>query len=319
MLTPSQLVHLHLLLNHFPTVGMVVGFGLFLLALLRKSDDLKRGGLAIFFAIALISLPTYMSGYSAQKAVRGMQTVSQNLVDLHQRSALLALIFMEALGIVAWYGLWSSHRRISVSPRITAAVIALSALTLVLMGSAANIGGEIRHPEIMSEAEAAVPTAGFAAPRWLSSEFITRYQYNRPWAWKTLETIHFIGLCLLFGVVLVINLRLLGWMRHAPVEGFHRLLPWAVWGFIINSVTGMMFFIGQAFQYIENPAFHLKMLCILLAGGDALYLTWHDEVWDMNSGATGSTLVKVLAASQIALWIGVIYFGRMLPYIGNAF
>ena len=48
MLTPTDLVHIHLLLNHFPTVGMVVGFGLFLLALLKKSDDLKRGGLAVF-------------------------------------------------------------------------------------------------------------------------------------------------------------------------------------------------------------------------------------------------------------------------------
>ena len=43
MLTPSELVHLHLLLNHFPTVGMIVGFGVFLLALVKKSEDLKRG------------------------------------------------------------------------------------------------------------------------------------------------------------------------------------------------------------------------------------------------------------------------------------
>jgi hypothetical protein len=319
MLTPSDLVHLHLLLNHFPTIGLVIGFGLFLLALLRKSADLKRGGLAVFFAIALISLPTYMSGYSAQKSLRGVRTVSQDVIGLHQRAALFALMFMEALGVVAWYGLWRSRGRTPLGTRMTAAVVLLSAVTIGLMGSAADIGGEIRHPEILSEPQAAVSTDGIAAPRWLSSEFITRYQYNHPWAWKTLETIHFIGLCLLFGVVLVTNLRLLGWMRDAALAGFHRLLPWGVWGFVANSVTGMLFFIGQAFQYIENPAFHLKVLCILLAGGEVLYLTWHEEVWEMERGANGSTLVKVLAASQIVLWVGVIYFGRMLPYIGNAF
>ena len=43
MLSPSELVHLHLLLNHFPTVGMIVGFGIFFLALVKKSEDLKRG------------------------------------------------------------------------------------------------------------------------------------------------------------------------------------------------------------------------------------------------------------------------------------
>ena len=319
MLRPSDLVHIHLLLNHFPTVGMVVGFGLFLLALLQRSEDLKRGGLAVLFVIALLSLPTYMSGYSAQKSVRGMPGVSQAVIDLHQRSALLALIVMEATGIVAWYGLWYSRRRVSLSPRITAAVILLAAATIGLMGSAANVGGEIHHPEILSDTNTPVATEGLLAPRWLASDFITKYQYTHPWAWKTLETIHFIGLCLLFGVVLVANMRLLGWMRDAPLEGFHRLLPWGVWGFVANSVTGMMFFIGQAFQYIENPAFHLKILCILLAGADVLYLTWHDEVWAMKAGESAPPLVKALAASQIVLWIGVIYFGRMLPYIGDAF
>src|SRR5262245_50371079 len=319
MLTPSDLVHIHRRLNHFPIVGMIVGCGLFLLALAKQSEDLKRGGLAVFFAIALISLPTYMSGYSAQKSLRGVRTVSQDVINFHQRSALLALIFMEATGVVAWYGLWCSRRRASMGPRITAAAVLLSAVTIGLMASAANVGGEIHHPEILTDPDLPISPEGILAPRWLASEFITKYQYSHPWAWKSLETIHFMGLCLLFGVVLVANLGLLGWMRNAPLEGFHRLLPWGVWGFVANSVTGMLFFIGQAFQYIENPAFHLKMLCILLAGADVLYLTWHEEVWEMEAGATASALVRVLAASQIVLWIGVIYFGRMLPYIGNAF
>ena len=319
MVPSSDLVHLHLLLNHFPTVGMIAGFGVFLLALVKKSEDLKRGGLAVMFVIALLSLPTYMTGYSAQKAVRGMAGVSQGVVNLHQRSALMALIFMEATGVAAWYGLWHSRRRSALGTRNTAVVLLLGALTIGLMSSAANVGGEIRHPEILSSPETVAATEGLFAPRWLGSDFITTYQYSHPWAWKTLETIHFMGLCLLFGVVLVGNMRLLGWMRNASLEGFHRLLPWGVWGFVANSVTGMLFFIGQAFQYIDNAAFHWKILCILLAGADVLYLTWHDEVWDLGPGDSAPAMVKVLAASQIFLWIGVIYFGRMLPYLGNAF
>jgi hypothetical protein len=315
---PSDLVHLHLLLNHFPTVGMIVGFSIFVLALAKKSEDLKRGGFAVLFIIALLSLPTYMTGYSAQKSVRGMPGVVQEVINLHQRSALMGLIFMEATGVAAWYGLWYSRRRTSSGARNTALVLLLGAITIGLMASAANAGGEIRHPEILPTGE--IPaTEGLLAPRWLASDFITRYQNVHPWAWKTLETIHFMGLCLLFGVVVVGNLRLLGWMRNAPLEGFHRLLPWGVWGFVVNSVTGMLFFIGQAFQYIENPAFHLKILCILLAGADVLYLTWHDEVWELGPGDAAPAMVKVLAASQIVLWVGVIYFGRMLPYLGNAF
>src|SRR5690242_13078580 len=151
MLTPSDLVHLHLLLNHFPTVGMIVGFGLFLLAFLNRSEEVRRGAMAVFFAIALISLPTYMTGYSAQQSLRGVRTVSQDVIGFHQRSALFALIFMEATGVVAWYGLWYSRRRRSMGPRITAAAVVLSAVTIVLMAGAANVGGEIRHPEILSD------------------------------------------------------------------------------------------------------------------------------------------------------------------------
>ena len=318
MLTPPQLVHLHLLLNHFPTVGMIVGFGILLLALMARSEDLKRGSFAVLFAIALIALPTYMTGYSAEKAVRKAPGVSIELIDFHQRSALFALIFMEATGVVAWYGLYRSRKQVSGDTANTAAVLLLSVVTIALMAGAANVGGEIRHPEILTNPGAAA-TTGLFAPGWLDSEFITRYQYRHAWAWKTLETFHFMGLCLLFGVVLIANMRLMGWLRSAPLEGIRKLLPWGLWGFIVNSITGMLFFIGQAFQYIENPAFHLKMICILLAGANVLYLTWHDELWEMGAGDEAPVTVKFLAASQIFLWVGVIYFGRMLPYIGDAF
>ena len=299
-------------------MGTIVGFSVVLLAVAKRDRDLKRAGFAVLFAIALVSLPTYMTGYSAQKAVRAIPDIPLATITLHQRSALLALIFMEATGVIAWYALWRRPAQPTRGSLNTAALVVCGAVTIALMSNTAMIGGEIHHPEILS-AGAAPATEGVLAPRWLGSDFITQYQNSHPWAWKTLETIHFMGLCLLFGVVVVGNTRLLGGMRAAPLEGFHRLLPWGVWGFVANSVTGMLFFIGQAFQYIDNPAFHLKMLCVLAAGGDVLYMTWNEQLWTLAAGETPPRMVKVLAASQIALWVGVIYFGRMLPYLGDAF
>ena len=318
---PSDLVHLHLLLNHFPTVGMIVGFAVFVFGLLGRSDDQRRAGLAVLFMIALLSLPAYMTGYSAERALKGAPDVSQEAVEVHQRSALLALMFMEATGVLAWYGLWQRSRDGARSARLnSAAVLLLGSLTIGLMAAAANVGGDIRHPELHdSTLPAPAAGEGLLAPHWLASDFITFYQYSHPWAWKTLETVHFMGLCLLFGVVVVGNMRLLGWMRSAPLEGFRRLLPWGVWGFVANAVTGMMFFIGQTFQYINNVAFHWKMLCILLAGAEVLYLTWDKDLWKLGPGEVPPSPVKLMAASQIVLWVCVIFFGRMLPYLGNAF
>lgn len=309
-------VHMHLLLNHVPTVGTIVALGILLLAFAKRSPDLMRGALALFFAIALVSLPAYMTGYSAQKAIKGHPGISNALIQRHQSAALFALIFMEATGVVAWFGLWAGKKRTG-SPSWNAPVVLLLAtVTIGLMASAANIGGQISHPEIMASGEG---PASAIAPAMLMTPSIGRFQFTHAYAWPALESLHFIGLCLLFGVVLAGNLRILGFMKNASFVDVHRLLPWGVWGFVINSVTGMMFFAGAAGQYIENPAFHLKVLFMLLAGANVLYLTLFDEVWALGPGDSAPMSAKLVAASQVCLWVGVIYFGRMLPYIGNAF
>ena len=312
-------VHLHLLLNHVPTIGTIVALGLLLLAFAKKSDDLTRGALALFFAIALVSLPTYMTGYSAEAVVKERPGVNLELIALHQSSALLALVFMEATGVVAWFGLWQARKPAGRSRWAAPSVLLLAAITIALMANVANIGGEITHPEILAPGTQPAAAEGVLAPASLRSAAIRYYQFHHPNAWPTLEALHFIGLSLLFGVVLVGNLRILGFMRNAPFVDIHRLLPWGVWGFVINSVTGMLFFVGQAFQYIDNPAFHLKVLFMLLAGANVLYLTMFDDVWALRTGDVAPFSAKLMAGSQIFLWLGVIYFGRMLPYIGGAF
>jgi len=314
-MTPN-FVHMHLLLNHVPTIGTIVALGLLLLAFAKRSEELKRGALALFFAIALVSLPTYMTGYSAQKAVKDRPGVSAALIQRHQSAALVALILMEATGVAAWFGLWQGKKPTGASRWNAPVVLLLATVTLGLMASAANIGGQISHPEIMAPGEG--PT-GAIAPTALMTPSIGRFQFTHAYAWPALESLHFIGLCLLFGVVLVGNLRILGFMKNAPFVDVHRLLPWGVWGFVINGVTGMMFFAGAAGQYIENPAFHLKVLFMLLAGANVLYLTLFDEVWALGPGDNAPMSAKLVAASQVFLWVGVIFYGRMLPYIGNAF
>jgi hypothetical protein len=57
--------HLHILLNHFPTVGLIVAFGLFLGALFKRNDDLKQGALVALVGIALVTIPAYLSGNAA--------------------------------------------------------------------------------------------------------------------------------------------------------------------------------------------------------------------------------------------------------------
>ena len=102
---------------------------------------------------------------------------------------------------------------------------------------------------------------------------------NSPWVWPASETVHFLGLSLSFGVLLAVNLRILGVMRQVPFADVHRLLPWGMLGFGANLITGMLFFIGQPKQYIDSAPFYWKVVFLMIAGANFLYLTVFKKAW----------------------------------------
>lgn len=308
-----NMAHLHLLMNHVPTVGTVIGVGLFLLSMVRGSQPLKQASFEVFFLIALATLPVYLTGGAAQQAIQGRPDVSTVAIMAHQDAALLAFILMMITGFVAWLALWQWRRRGREDGWISGAVLLLAVLTLVVVAPAATIGGEIRHPEIKLD-ENAVPPAG-----WVSAAAVTYVVTNVPWVWPAAETLHFIGLSLVFGVLLAVNLRLLGMMRALTFASVHRMLPWAMLGLGVNLITGMVFFIAVPEQYTTNTPFFWKIVCLMIAGVDLLYLTVFDKVWTLESGDHAVMRDKAIAATAIVAWVGVIYLGRMLPFIGNAF
>ncbi|MGD0135215.1 MAG: DUF6644 family protein [Bryobacteraceae bacterium] len=307
-----DLAHIHLLVNHFPVIGTIIGGGLFLISLITNSDDLKRASLVVLLGIALLSIPTYMSGNGAQQALASQKDLSKSLIETHEGVALEATAFMEILGAFAWLGLWQ-FRRLARVPRWNLAVIlVLTLVTLVLMARASNIGGEIRHAEIRAGQET-VTSEGALARR--VGSFVT----ETPWMWPTCETLHFVGLSLLMGVVFLVDLRVLGVMKGVSFASLHRLLPWAAFGFGVNVVTGMLFFVGIPHQYTGNKTFYWKLALVMLAGLNAVYFTMVEEPWELGPGEDAPFTAKFAAASAVLLWVGVMYCGSMLPFLGNSF
>ena len=307
-----NLTHLHLLLNHFPTIGMIVGLGVFATAFAIKSDDLKRASLGIFFVIALVSIPVFVTGAAAALELADTPEVSKAATESHESAAFVALGFMELTGALAWLALWQ-YRRLSRLPQATlAAVLAAGVLTFGLMSWAANIGGELRHPEIRGG-------PGVTASEPTLARAIGTGMVEVQWRWAAGEVVHFIGLCLLFGVVLVVDLRVLGFMKGISFSALHRLLPWGVLGFGVNVATGMLFFVGAPESYVASSIFFWKLALILVAGANTLYFTVFEQPWTLGAGDTPPLTAKVAAASGIFLWAGVIFCGQMLPFIGRAF
>jgi uncharacterized membrane protein len=307
-----DLTHIHLLLNHFPTIGYLIGGALFVLSLLMKSDDLKLASMVILLGIALIAIPTYMTGNGAAEAIKSLPGVSKSMIETHEGVAFEAMVFMLLTGAFAWLGLWQFRRLARVPNWNLAVILLLTVVSFLLMARASNLGGEIRHAEIRAGQGTVTPEGALA--RTVGS-FVT----ETPWMWPTCETLHFIGLSLLCGVVFLVDLRVLGVMKGVSFASLHRLLPWAALGFGLNIATGMLFFVGIPGQYINNAAFYWKIGLAMLAGANALYFTVLDKPWSLGPKEDAPLTAKIAAVSAMILWIGVMYCGSMLPFLGNSF
>ena len=318
--TVMNFVHIHLLLNHFPVIGSIIGFGLFLISLFRKNDDLRRGSLIIFAAMALIAIPAFASGKGAQLMLKDKPGISDAFMQRHEGAAMLALWFLEATGAFALAGLWQFYRRAHMARWNLPAVLILSLLTVGLMVRTGNTGGEIRHTEVRASHEA-TPSEGtvglivhlFEPTPWKFTEAMT---YNK-WWWAFMMDLHFLGLVLLIGTVGALDLRIMGFARQLPLGPLHRLVPWALAGFGINAVTGLLAFIGMPEFYTLDYAFWVKLLAILLLGGNAaaFYLTGvFGGVKDLGPGGDAPLSAKLVAASSLILWFAVIILGRYIQF-----
>jgi hypothetical protein len=312
--------HLHLLLNHFPIIGTLVALGLFLISLVGKNEDLRRASLMIFAAMALLAIPTFFSGTGAQGAIKKLPGVSEALIERHQGAAMLALLFMEITGALSLVELWKSQgksRPASLNWSLLA-MLFFSIVTVGLMARVGTTGGDIRHPEIATGQEEV------AEGSWVSN-MVRRFEPSpgkfaelmtaSKWWWAFMMDLHFVGLVLVIGTVGILDLRMLGFAKQVPIGPLHRLVPWAMAGFGINLVTGVLAFTGMDQYYTYNWAFWLKMMAIMLLGLNvaAFYLTGaFESVEGLGPGDDAPPLAKFIAATSLFLWFAVITLGRYI-------
>lgn len=159
----------------------------------------------------------------------------------------------------------------------------------------------------------------FAA--WLHETAPSQWVRAWPWTWAICETLHFIGLSLVIGIIGLLDLRLMGLLPRVPLAALRALLPYGIAGFVVNAVTGAIFFIGTPEQYVTNVAFAMKMLFLLVSGLNVLYFeTQHGhQVLTLAADAPAPAAFRRAGAISLVCWLMVLYWGRMLPYIGNAF
>jgi len=145
------------------------------------------------------------------------------------------------------------------------------------------------------------------------------------WLLPVCESVHFIGMALLVGIVGVFDLRLLGMAKQLPVAPLQRLMPWALLGFVLSLASGVAFIAGNPGQYLGPPislSFLAKMFFLLLAGVNVLlfYASGLKRIVDgVEAGGDAPFGAKASAVVSLALWVGVMYWGRVLQFFGKPF
>ena len=142
--------HLHLLLNHFPIIGTLIGSILLLWAIVKNQDNLKSIASALLVLMALMAIPVYLTGEPAEESVEKLPGVSEALIELHEEAASIAIWLMEITGAIALLALFLQWKKNKMAKAGFLTAFILSALCFAAMARTGYYGGQIRHSEIGS-------------------------------------------------------------------------------------------------------------------------------------------------------------------------
>jgi len=157
--------------------------------------------------------------------------------------------------------------------------------------------------------------------QWLRATPASEWINSSRWIWPLCESLHFMGLSLLIGITGFFDLRLMGFFRRVSFAAARDLMPFALIGFGINVATGVVFLIGLPEQYVSNRVWWFKVGFLLLAGLNALFFETRlsTKLLALAPGDDTPKAVKIVGLVSLVSWFAVLYCGRMLAFIGDAF
>ncbi len=152
--------HIHLLLNHIPVLAIFFGTIILAYGIFRKSGVARAAAMWSFLVVAVFAGATYLTGEPAEEIVEDYAHVSEPMIHEHEEAAELALIGSGILGVLALAGL-VLYRSKPMPTALPVVVLLVALVVSGLLAYAANLGGQISHPEIRS----ATAAAGDVSPR----------------------------------------------------------------------------------------------------------------------------------------------------------
>jgi hypothetical protein len=148
---------------------------------------------------------------------------------------------------------------------------------------------------------------------WLEATGLAEWVRASTAGYPSMIALHALGMAIMVGLSLLIDLRVLGWFAAVPLQGLQRFFRLAWIGFGINFISGSALFSAQATSYIVDWVFMTKMTLVLIGAITAGIL--QPAVVKAAPGAEVSGGTRAVAGFAIVVWIVAIVMGRLTAYL----
>lgn len=141
--------HWHMLLNHLPMVGVVIGTFILAFGYLYKNQPvIKMTALGVFIFSAAFAIPAYLTGEGAEDIAEKLPAVTEGFIEQHEDLGKIFLILAETLGVLSLITLISLRWKNKFTPFLFGMVLLIAAGTSIFAKQVGTSGGQVRHTEI---------------------------------------------------------------------------------------------------------------------------------------------------------------------------
>ena len=155
--------HLHMVVNHFPIIGTILGAGILLAGILFKNNTVKNVAYVLFVVAAVFAAVSMATGEGAEEMVEDMPTVGHDIIHEHEEIAEKLALSLYVLGVVSLFGLYANIKKISQAKLAAILTLVISVIAIYFAQLTGTTGGEIRHTEIRENATGAEATTNAAS------------------------------------------------------------------------------------------------------------------------------------------------------------
>jgi len=143
--------HLHLVVNHFPIIGLIIGFIILLIGLIIRSSVSKRVGLFTLLGSIVAVFPSFKTGEGAEETAEHLPGVKESLIERHEEIAEQFMVFAWIIIPLILVGLYADWKQKKFLPLLHYVIAIVSLVAIIFAKQVGTTGGEIRHTEIRND------------------------------------------------------------------------------------------------------------------------------------------------------------------------